>query len=278
MLEYPEVKTIARQAQEHIVGKTIQSAEFLSPERKFVFCANSVEDFHKRLEGRSIERMHSYGNHLFFITEGDMALNIGDTGGKLLYHTEDKTIPKKKDILITFTDGTTLTHSVAMWGFIGAQTPDEMAKSLKHMQDEAIEPIRETSSLDHFLAFVADYEDAVRTSSKKFIISRKYFTGLGNGYVQDILWHAAIHPRRKMNTLTEDELGRFFESFLLVSEKATAAGGRTTERDLFNQPGGYEPILYRKTLGEPCTKCGAHIEKFSFEGGACYICPTCQSL
>jgi formamidopyrimidine-DNA glycosylase len=58
--------------------------------------------------------------------------------------------------------------------------------------------------------------------------------------------------------------------------QAVALGGRDSERDLFNQPGGYQRLLYSKLVGEPCSVCGTPIEKIRYLGGACYYCPSCQ--
>jgi formamidopyrimidine-DNA glycosylase len=276
MLEYPEIVTITGQAGKYLVGKTISSAQFLTPEKKFIFGANEPEEFSHRLAGRTVAKAQSCGNHFFLVSDTGNALNIGDTGGKILYHEGKKTIPKKRDVQIDFSDGTYLTFSMVMWGFVGAQTEEETAAAIKRIKDEAREPVRADVSIDEFLSFINAWEDAERVNAKKFIISRKFFTGFGNGYAQDILWRSGIHPRRKIGTLTEDEARLLFRAFLDVADDALNAGGRTIERNLLNQPGEYEPAMYRSTLGTPCPKCGAVIEKFAFEGGACYICPDCQ--
>ena len=155
MLEYPEIKTIAAQAGDLLQRKEIQAAKFLTPEKKFVFSSNSPQEFSERLEGQSVHSCSSCGNHLFIVMKSGAALNIGDTGGKILYHSDITTMPKKHDIRIDFSDGTTLTHSVVMWGFFGAQTQSEMDASIQRIKDEAREPVRGQVTLKHFLAFLA---------------------------------------------------------------------------------------------------------------------------
>jgi formamidopyrimidine-DNA glycosylase len=58
---------------------------------------------------------------------------------------------------------------------------------------------------------------------------------------------------------------------------AARLNGRITERDLYNQPGRYVPVMYSKTKGTPCPTCGTEIEKISYLGGSCYLCPACQT-
>jgi len=276
MLELPEIRTIAFQARALLVGKTIGTSHLLNPDKKFVFSTPKGPGFGKRLERRTIRSVSTYGNHLFFVLDAGITLNIGDTGGKILYHTSSKTIPAKRDLEITFDDGTRLTHSVVMWGFLSVRDEEETKSSLGRMRNEAREPDGEESSVDDFLAYLAASDERDTLSAKRLIVSRKFFTGMGNGYAQDILWRSSIHPRRKISTLTRNEAMLFYESFLDVAAEATRLGGRTTERNLLNLPGGYEPAMYRGTLGKPCPRCSAPIEKISFEGGACYICPECQ--
>ncbi len=278
MLELPEIRTIAAQARQLLVGKTIDAAELLSPDKKFVFSSPKGPEFGERLRGRTIKSVSTYGNHLFLETDHGFALNIGDTGGKILYHQEKKSVPAKRDLEITFEDGTKLTHSVVMWGFISAQTEEEMKSFLGRLKSEAKEPDSDAASVDELLEYLATTGERDKLSAKRLIVSRKFFTGLGNGYTQDILWLSRIHPRRKIASLTREEALRFFQSTLDVVADATRLGGRTTERDLRNLPGRYEPVMHRGSLGNPCPQCATPIEKFVFEGGACYICPECQQL
>ena len=58
--------------------------------------------------------------------------------------------------------------------------------------------------------------------------------------------------------------------------EAIKLGGREDERDLFDHPGGYTRLMSNQTVGKPCPNCGTTIQKISYLGGACYLCPTCQ--
>lgn len=80
------------------------------------------------------------------------------------------------------------------------------------------------------------FENMVRglkkdVSAKALLATEQRIPGLGNGVVQDILYNAGIHPRRKVSTLGDLE-----KSDLLYSMKGTLAnmvelGGRDTEKD-----------------------------------------------
>jgi Formamidopyrimidine-DNA glycosylase len=73
-----------------------------------------------------------------------------------------------------------------------------------------------------------------KLSVKALLATEQRIPGLGNGVLQDILWKAKIHPKSKVNTLTEDKKESLFMSVKTLLENMTKLGGRDTEKDLFN--------------------------------------------
>ena len=102
--------------------------------------------------------------------------------------------------------------------------------------------------------------------------------GLGNGILQDILFNAKMHPKKKVNTLAEKEKEVLFNSVKTTLSAMAAQGGRDTELDLFGHPGGYKTILCKNTVNKPCPVCGTIIKKEAYMGGSVYYCEKCQRL
>ena len=96
--------------------------------------------------------------------------------------------------------------------------------------------------------------------------------------LQDILWTARIHPKRKMGELAAGEVDAMFDAVKTVLAQMTAQGGRDTERDLFWNWGGYKTILSRNAVDAPCPACGTVIQKQAYLGGSIYFCAGCQAL
>jgi formamidopyrimidine-DNA glycosylase len=99
---------------------------------------------------------------------------------------------------------------------------------------------------------------------------------MGNGYLQDILFRAKIHPRRRVVDILEREKLALYEAIVGTLKQAVELGGRDTECDLYGNRGGYASILSSKAKGQPCRECGTLIEKIQYLGGSCYLCPSCQ--
>ena len=117
-----------------------------------------------------------------------------------------------------------------------------------------------------------------RISAKAFLATKQRIPGLGNGVLQDILFHAGIHPKRKIKTLSEKELDGLFRSVKNTLAEMMRLGGRDTEKDLFGSAGGYRTLLSKNTVGKPCPVCSADIQKAAYLGCAVYWCPICQQL
>ena len=113
---------------------------------------------------------------------------------------------------------------------------------------------------------------------KALLATEQRIPGLGNGVLQDILFNAGLHPKRKMSTLSDFQLSELLYSLTVTLDKMTILGGRDTEKDLYGKPGGYQTLLSKISIKHPCRKCGDEIVKQPYMGGAIYFCPTCQPL
>lgn len=64
-------------------------------------------------------------------------------------------------------------------------------------------------SKEYFLGLIND-ESAQKKSAKAFLATEQTVPGLGNGVLQDILYHAHIHPKKKIAALTDKEKENLF--------------------------------------------------------------------
>jgi formamidopyrimidine-DNA glycosylase len=119
-------------------------------------------------------------------------------------------------------------------------------------------------------------QEVQKLSLKAVLATEQRIPGLGNGVLQDILFNAKMHPKKKVSTLTTAERDALFGSVKTTLSAMAVQGGRDTELDLFGRSGGYKTILCRKTAGRPCPVCGTGIKKEAYMGGSVYYCEKCQ--
>ncbi len=121
-------------------------------------------------------------------------------------------------------------------------------------------------------------QDLQKLSIKAFLATEQRIPGLGNGVLQDILWNAKIHPKRKIDTLKEENKEVLYSSIKTVLSKMTELGGRDTEKDLYGNKGGYKTMMSKNNVGSTCVSCGGVIKKENYLGGSIYYCENCQLL
>jgi formamidopyrimidine-DNA glycosylase len=275
MIELPEALTIGRQMDEELRGKRIDSAVHLSSPHKWAFHSCPPEETEPILRGRAMGAASGHGSMILVCVDPDYVLLLGGGGERILYHQTERTLPKKHQLLLHYDDGTYLTVSVQGWGSVDVLHHSEIADH-RHVS-RGISPLIDAFTLEHFERLFQEVGPEDKRSIKKFMISEPGILGVGNGYLQDILFRAKIHPRRRVVDITEGERRGLYVAGRETLRQAVDLGGRDTERDLYNNRGGYERILDSRTRGKPCPECGTPIEKIQYLGGASYFCPECQT-
>lgn len=275
MIELPEAETIAKQINETLAGKTIETCMRGNTPNPFVFYTGTPADYARMLNGKTIGKAQARHRFIDIAIDPGYVLELGDGGERIQFHTSEKTIPKKHQLLLRFSDGTALSVTVSGWGACRVLPEAEIAK---HAGDEnrTPSPLSDDFTLDCFMSMFNLLEQDDKRSVKYFIISKPGVPGMGNGYLQDILFRAKIHPRRRAIDLMAKEKKALHKTIVETMQQAVKLGGRSDERDLFGNAGGYQRILDSTQVGQPCPRCGTPIEKISFLGGACYLCPKCQ--
>jgi formamidopyrimidine-DNA glycosylase len=276
MLELPEVLTITRQMQAELPGRRIASAVVGASPHKFAFFNRKPEEYSALLTGRTVGTVFEKSAYIVATIEPDMALLFGDVGGRILFHKGGWTLPAKHQLFLTFDDGSMLTLSIVLWGGLKLSPLAEIDKEIWSLK--RLVPVGDGFTYDAFQALLADPEEKETRSAKRFMISKPGLCGVGNGCLQDILFRAKIHPRRRMVSLSTDEQRALYDATRETLGLMIAQGGRASEVDLYGRIGGYETILDSKTAGTPCPVCGALIEKILYLGGAAYFCPSCQPV
>ena len=205
----------------------------------------------------------------------------GDTGGKILYHAQGESLPKKYHLRWDFEDDSSLTFAMRMWGSVKMLDKNEFKEI--PLDETGLPPLHPDFTYERFNKMLEDYPDKTSKGIKGFLVATgfavpNHIQGLGNAIVQDILYNAKLNPKRKIPDIAQNERKRLFKSINSTVAEAINRGGRYDEFDLFSQKGGYIRLMDSKSAGIPCKICGEEIKKISYLGGACYICPVCQPI
>jgi formamidopyrimidine-DNA glycosylase len=276
MIELPEAVTIARQITKELKGKRIESGIRGNAPHKFAFYSRPAEEYEQILVDKTIGEARDWGSQILISVEPGHVLVLGGGGERIYLHGDETTLPKKHQLLLRFTDGSYLSVTVQGWGSAQLFRSDEVSRN-PHLAGDRPSPLSSEFTLAYLRGLSAQVPPEDPRSVKYFIISQPGVLGIGNGYLQDILFRARLHPRRRVVSMTAKERAALHRAITSTVKRAVKLGGRDSERDLYDQPGRYVAVLDKRAKGNPCPECGTAIEKIAYLGGACYFCPTCQT-
>jgi formamidopyrimidine-DNA glycosylase len=274
MLELPEAVTVAEQINQTLQGKRIMNVNANRSPHKFAWFYGEPQNYHGLLAEKTIDKAVSYGG-LVEIAAGEARILLSD-GVNLRYFAPGEKLPAKHQLQLEFEDFSSLIGSVQMYGGLWAFPEGQLDNPYYLIARQKPPPLTERFDYTFFEALLQEAKPSL--SVKAFFATEQRIPGLGNGVLQDILWTARIHPKRKMATLSATELRTLYDAMKTVLTEMVEHGGRDTERDLFGCPGGYQTILSKNTVGKLCPACGTPIKKEAYLGGSIYYCGGCQRL
>lgn len=275
MIELPELIVLKQQIQKTLKGKKISQGNLGNSPHKFVWYNRTHDEFAKLTAGKTIGEPSVKGRWLFVPLLPGYVLTFGEWGGKLLYHEKGSPIPPKYHLLLHFTDGSALSLMIQMWGAVELyQQGEELQR--KYVKDMAYDPLDPLFTLSYFQSLIVSLLPKGKRSVKSLLTQDQLIPGIGNSILQDILFHAKLHPKCSIQKLSPTQIKSLYDTIQEVILKAISQGGRNDETDLHGQSGLYKRLLDSQSVGKPCPVCGEIIEKSSYLGGACYFCPSCQ--
>lgn len=270
--ELPEITVIARQMNREIAGKRIADIEVKQPKNLNL----PVQEFSKTVKGKTVNSVSSHGKWLFIKLNPAcfLLINLG-MGAELLHFTPKHKLPEKAQFKLTFSDKTGFTIHFWWFGYIHLIPEKDLTKH-KLTARLGISPIDKKFTFEHFRSLLADK----KTGIKSYLLNQKNVAGIGNVYVQDILFKAKLHPNRRISSLSEKDISALYESIRDVLNNSIRLGGLAFEVDFYGQKGKFtaNDFLVGYKHGKPCPECNTTIEKIRTGTTASYICPKCQSL
>ena len=117
------------------------------------------------------------------------------------------------------------------------------------------------------------------TSVKNFLLNQKNLSGLGNIYVNEILFLSGVHPLSKTFNLKDQNWNAIFVNTKKVLQKAIKNNGTTLSDMTYILPqgayGNNQNSLYIYAK-DKCFSCTRKIDKILVDSRATYVCKKCQ--
>jgi len=289
MPELPEVETIIRDLRPKILDIGISKVEVLLPR----IVKNQTQLFKKRLTGNSFISIERVGKVLiFYLRKGDKVLIVHlKMTGQLIYRQgkriiagghsgekQDFDLPNKHTrVIFYFADGSLLFfNDLRTFGYVKLIGLEELREVKKGF---GVEPFSPEFTQEATRESLKKKIKARQTSIKAVLLNQEIITGLGNIYVDEVLFRAKVRPQRKASSLKKKEIEAILDSIRPVLLQAIKARGTTFNNyvDADGNTGNFvSRLMVYGRAGEKCKKCGAVIKKIKVAGRGTHYCAQCQ--
>lgn len=298
MPELPEVETVVRGLNQHLVGQTIKNIEILKP-RSFLVekeilptrLGKQVQDGESLLVGLKVLSLSRRGKGILIHLSQNYCLLIHlKMTGQLVYvdksarlnfgHPDPNfisTMPSRHTrVWFQLSKGKLYFNDQRLFGYIKLTTEDLLADDpfIKRLGVEPLTP-------DFTPTFLRDLTQRRGGSNiKSILLDQSGVVGVGNIYADEALYLAKIQPTRLGRSLTDTEISALAKAIkqvltLGIKHSGTSISHYKTGEGATGQMQNYLNMYGRKD--EPCPSCGSPIVKTRVAGRGTHYCPTCQA-
>lgn len=276
MPELPEVETVRRDLEPHLVGQRVERVQVFWPS---IVQGVDIEAFRQRIEGRTFTEVGRRGKYLCLaLDDGQTLLLHLRMTGRLFYQSQDyEKTSKHLRLFFALADGGALYFEDARKFGVAALKRAGETSPLSGFEKLGIEPLSEEFTPARLFPLL----QKSRRPVKAFLLDQTKIAGIGNIYADEALFRANIYPLQRAKDCSMDEVARLCEGIQQVLNEAIEDGG-TTFRDYVNgegEKGNHQEHLYvYQREGQPCLACGTTIQKTTLIGRSTHFCPHCQLM
>jgi formamidopyrimidine-DNA glycosylase len=271
MPELPEVETIRASLDGVVVGRTVARLDLRTPRLRLPLDGVLTA----AVTGRRIVATSRRGKYLLLALDNGRAwfFHMGMSGRLRFSESSEVDAGVHDHVIAVFREGGALVfHDPRRFGLCVVDDEHE-SKLVAGMGPEPLDPE----------AFSEAYFESFRRSTKRTVkdvlMDQRVVAGLGNIYVNEILFRAGVRPRRNMAKVTRDECMRIVAATREVIADAIEHRGSTISDflDGIGRRGGYQGrhCVYDRE-GEPCPRCGTAIKAIVVGQRSSFYCPKCQ--
>ena len=281
MPELPEVEVVRRGLQDHVVGRTIERAEFYSARvaRRHLPGAHHLAE---QLADNLVAEARRRGKYLWMVLQTPDGFHQGlithlGMSGQLLVEAVDAPDEKHLHARFTFDDDGPELRFVDQRTFGGMALSDldeaGVPEAIEHIAPDPLEAAFDQKAV---VAAMKKRHSAV----KRALLDQDLVSGIGNIYADEALWRACVHGERLCSALSKPVLGSILDHAREVMLEALGQGGTSFDALYVNVNGasGYfdRSLNAYGQEGRPCRRCGTPIRRESFMNRSSYSCPRCQ--
>ena len=268
MPELPEVETVKNTLKKQVKDKIIDTCDVYWNN---IIAFPDVEEFQKKVKKQKINDIKRRGKWLMFELDDFFLLSHLRMEGKYFIRKNGDELNKHEHVVFKFTDNTELRyHDTRKFGKMYL-LDKENAHMQKPLNELGLEPWDKNLTKDYLRKRL--HKKPIKTE----LLDQSIIVGIGNIYVDEILFLSRINPLESADKLTDNDLNNIIKYTKQTLEKAIELGG-TTVKSYTSSEGVHgrfqnELLVHTKEI---CPNCKEKIEKIKVGGRGTYYCPQCQ--
>lgn len=271
MPELPEVETVKNVLNNIAKGKTISYVEVVRPQT----VRSDLKQFQDVLKGATILNFTRYGKYIIYHLDRDYVLVSHLRMEGKYYHRDEKIKPNHNDlVLFHFTDGSYL-------AFNDTRRFGTMELVLKNGYLER-KPLNEIGPDPFMMKDSSRLYEAFKNKGvaiKPCLLDQSVMSGLGNIYVDEVLFACKIHPETPAKLLSKKQYDEIWKWSKDIMGRAIQKGGTTVISYHPTEGIDGEFVTELKVYGQnggKCVNCGTPLVKKFVGGRGTTFCPHCQ--
>ena len=288
MPELPEVEVVKRSLINKTQNLIVTAVKINDGKLRYKIDRNKI----KKIIGLKFKKISRRSKYLLFFFNKDivMLVHLGMTGKFFFinhkrtkyktsfYYNINNDKDKKHDrvIFILSKNQKLIYNDIRKFGFIKLIKRNNLDQSI-HLKHLGPEPLSTIFNFGYFKKYIMGKERTI----KDLLMDQKFISGLGNIYVNEILFLSGVKPSKKIKKLSFIEIKKIIKLTKKVIKKAIILGGSSI-RDFSSSSGKkgtfqqYFSVYGKK--GEKCIKenCKGTIIKIVISNRSTFHCTKCQ--
>lgn len=270
MPELPEVETVRNVLKKNLIGLSIKDIKVYYKE----MIKTDINKFLKDLKNEKFIDIKRYGKWLVFETDNYYLVSHLRMEGKY-YYTDRKELERHEHVVFLLSNGYYLRYKdIRKFGVMYLVKKDKLFTDTP-LKELGLEPFNKDLTID----YLKDKFKNKNLSIKTVLLDQSILTGLGNIYVDEVLFKSKISPFKKAKELNDEYLNNIIESSKEILKLAIKMGGTTIRSytSSLGVTGHYQDKLMVHTK-KVCSICNSPIKVSKIGGRSTYYCPKCQGV
>ncbi len=268
MPELPDIVVYMEALEQRVLGHVLEYAEVRGP--SLLRTADPPID---SIQGRRVIGLRRIGKRIAFGFDNNLWLVFHlMIAGRLHWSQKKKTADGRRTLAAFDFDSGTLTLTEA---------GTRKRASLHLIKGEAGLAALNPGGIDVFAASLEEFS-AVLTSAnhtlKRSLTDPRLFSGIGNAYSDEILFHAQLSPVLLTQRMDQEQIRRLYEATRKTLTQWTETLRTESSKKFPEKVTAFRPeMAVHGRYGKPCPVCGEKVQRIRYAANETNYCPRCQT-